>query len=36
MLIESSVPFAIPESLQKDPVVKVQMFGLSGVMVTKH
>jgi hypothetical protein len=36
MLSESNVPFAMPESLQRDPVVRVQMFGLSGVMVTKH
>jgi hypothetical protein len=34
LLSESSAPFAAPESLQRDPVVRVQMSDLSGVMVT--
>jgi hypothetical protein len=36
MLSEYSAPLAMPETQQRDPVVRVQMSNLSSVMVTKH
>jgi len=36
MLSESSAAFAMHETQQRDPNVRVQMVGTSGVMVSKH
>jgi hypothetical protein len=36
MLSEYSAPLAMPETHQRDPVVRVKMSDLGGVMMTKH